>query len=414
MDNNIIGQEPSNENTTEATIEKKYKCRNCSESFDTKTDLMTHYRVSHPKAKQTTDTLEPLDVVETDKRKSSQKAVDILPENLAFLKNKMKAYGVKGVDNIITGMETDPTNLKELETMLRANGNQNSVPYVLAIYSNLIGQPLPSAQEGSTTQKPLSEIDKALNDTMTERIQKARLAQLERDAYGSGNQNHNPETESIKLQLAKLEEHNRQLQDMLLRQKQEDELKSLREELKQVKEQSGGQISEVANSMKDFSTSIVHLLDKKEMESGYEKQISSLREELRLARPTTQTAENLRELRGMASDIGAGIAGSMANLSKNVSTSEKGILAMHLLDRGMSPEQIENILGSQAPGLNLRGSSKQEAENLKVVEAMRKANEKPLDWKPSDDAIKFPPKKEPAEQPSNNPDAIKFITNDGE
>lgn len=371
----IIGESLSPiENTQNNTVEiqpdtsKPYTCDVCNKSFSTNLALIGHKR-SHG-------------IKEKSSLKNEVKATDVLPENIAFLKNVLKSFGAKGSQNILDGMADNPTDLTELRDLLASNENKSNVPYILKRYSNYIGMPIPEEKSSLQTQSGFGD--------MYGMAKQAMELKMMNNLFGDNNNNKpNTELEAIKLQMAQMAEANKRLEALLTQQKTDNEINLLKKELEDSKREYGGQLGSLSDSMKEVVTNIYHMQEKSSLENSskfekllmemrHEKETDILKKQIAEAQSSKPMAEKMLDVLDKKVDaLGSGFG---AALKETIKT-EQADSIHKLIQSGIPPQQAMSIVG--IPNRPNLPSAEQEYRNLeRATQEIIKETPKPIEKPP--------------------------------
>ncbi len=388
------------------TPEKKvYPCEQCGEIFDTPVSKATHMRVHHPKGKTTPKTEEP-------------KVKDLMPENIAFLKTScLKPFGAQGLEHIAEGMMESPEDIDLLQQLLAANNNTKNIPYITKRYANYIGKTIPSTETGILS-KPVSPIESAYQNRLMERLDNARVAQMEKDAFGNQNNKDTGEISKLTQMITdmqkqqsetqrqfneKLVEMQRTYTESLEKQRVQNEMSSLKEELKKIKEESKNQIGALSGNMSEFATNITHLFEKKELKEEHEKKENELKKEISdiknqkaltneqyMFEKTTKMAEEAIKAAGGALDgFGKALQPATQRAAESSNTFERARLALDLKQQGFNEQTIASVL-NQPPTRTSVPSARSEFEAMsRMTEQLEQKPPQPEPQPAEANTIKF-------------------------
>ncbi|VVB85057.1 Uncharacterised protein [uncultured archaeon] len=375
---------------------KSYVCETCGKPFSTPLALTGHKR-THGIKKEKTETV-------------SQKEVSgLLPENLAFLKQQLRAFGAKGADNILQGMADNPSDLTELRDLLGANENKSNVPYILKRYSNYIGVPLPEEKPTSTESNFGSMFGMA---------KQAMELKMMQNLFGEKTETKStPEMDSVKLQLAAMAESNKKLEQLLLQQATDNKIQQLQKQLEDNKRESGGQIGSMMDTMKEFGNQFTNAFEKSAlenqnkfekllMEMRHKEEISQYQQKLDSAVSNRPLQERLLDkVENLTNSTGAGLAALSKKGMEDQTTMERAVLANSLLEKGMRPEQVASIINSQPQRTTVHpGDSAREWQKLQEV-----ANK---EAQPPEPQPQIKPEVKSQPEPETQAEAIKFNAGD--
>ncbi len=165
--------------------------------------------------------------------------------------------------------------------------------------------------------------------------------------------------------------------------KKEDEyrrtIETLKDEIKNNRDQSLGAVGQVADSMKSFATDITHVIEKRDLKDEYtkreddlKKKISdaehnrSLTNEQYVMEKTGKIAEEAVKAIGTGLDgFGKALQPATASAANSSAIMERAALAMDLKSKGFDTQTINNIL--LQPAKSTLPSAKSEYENLAKI-----------------------------------------------
>ncbi len=309
--------------------------------------------------------------------KEEHKIKDMVPENLAYLRAVLKSFSAKNTENIINGMLDNPESIDELRDLLVASGTDTKAhPLILRRYATYIGQPLTENSTAISTSAPTGAKAK-YRQYLEDRAEEAYIILMEQKASG----NQNKDTGEISKLTQAMADMQRQFNDKLAEMqrqnaeqlraftesKKEDEyrrtIELLKEEIKSVRENSGSQISQVADSMKQFAMEITHSFEKKEILDKHERETTELKKEIAAAQNNKPLQEKmLDKTEALANNVAAGLGAMTAKGMSSQETLERANSALALAQAGYTPQQAESILNP--PQQRRVPSAKEEYENL--------------------------------------------------
>ncbi len=325
--------------------ERKFICDVCGKEVSTSLALSGHKRTHAPKGtlSRTAEKSEP----------TAKEISGLLPENLKYLESVLKGFSAKSVPNIISGMQDNPSDLNELRDLLVASGtDQKSHTFILRRYGNYTGQPLPS--EGNVVVEKASPVKAMYEKMRNDRMEEAYIKMMEAQAGGA---NRNPETESLKLQLAemgkRIEERDRKIEEIFTKREQEEKLKSLE-----------GGIGQIGSVLKDFmidqDKKFTDFLHRQELEKK-DKEIQQISNNS--AAPLAE--KMLNKVDNLISNAGDGFMNVNKRVMEYNQSEMKGQQALTMRNAGFAPDQITAILANQPqkPKIDLQA----EYQNLQRV-----------------------------------------------
>lgn len=338
----------------------QYICETCGKGF--KTDLarrghMQKHLGRYPKKESATQATKP---------------IDILPENLAFLKNILKSFGAKGMQNILDGMQDNPTDLTELRDLLGANDNKANIPYILKRYSNFIGQPLP--------EEKTVKAESSFSDMFSLSKQAMELKMMQ-NLWGEKNNGQSSEVASLKADALskqiiemqknfneKLADMQKQYAEQLQKQKQEQELQLIKEQIKKTEDGYKSGLGSLGETFTEFMKEFQFREEKRELKDKYGEELQKLREQLQ-SQGGTLTERLLEKTDKAISSAGSGFLEMNKHMLKETASTERGDRAAALLQLGMHPEQVVRILENPQPYRQIipPGSSEREYERLQKI-----------------------------------------------
>lgn len=173
-------EEPVEIEPAEIEETKKYKCRykGCTFSTDSRPELMTHAKQMH-KGQERPPDIYPPKKKKTKEEKEREKAEkeeekeerEILPESLSYLRNQLKAFSARNPQNVIKGMQDEPTNLELLRDLLVSSGTeQKAHPYIIKRYASYIGQSVSDDAAFKSKEAGIGDPITLLNKLRSDRI----------------------------------------------------------------------------------------------------------------------------------------------------------------------------------------------------------------------------------------------------
>lgn len=312
----------------------------------------------------------------------------IIPTSETKLEAILKAFSVPSKEGIMLSMQDKPDDIHRLRDMLRAvSVPAGKIEAVTNLYSEYLGV----KSENNNIVPKIPEMEFA--DKMMIEAEKKAKAEWVAKLYG-GNSNNQPnhEMDALKTQMNSILETNKLLQQQLIENKRESEISELKkqnqlliEQIKQNKDDADGQAGHLAASMKDFATNISHMLEKKELESTFTKELQAIQKKLD-EQSQGKTATNAAELSSrvldktaeLLSSAGNGFVKFNENMTRMSSQKDAGETALALMSRGVSPDQLSvifqnNPVQPRNPGINA------EAEWHKMAQAVATEPQPPMD-----------------------------------
>lgn len=165
--------------------------------------------------------------------------------------------------------------------------------------------------------------------------------------------------------------------------KREDEyrrtIESMKDQIKETRDQGMGAVGQVADSMKSFATDITHVIEKRELKDEYgkredelKKKISdiehnkSLTNEQYMMEKTTKIAEEaVKAIGGAVDGFGKALQPATKSAADSSAIMERAALAMDLKSKGFPDQTINNVLSHHSrPTIP---SAQREYENLSKI-----------------------------------------------
>lgn len=364
--NEITGLDTTDNDSVIPTSDKQgeHKCKKCPYTTDNKGDLLVHYRKEHPKEKIDDGSVKPIDT------KTKQLDITHIPSDYENLDRLLKQWGVGArseavVEAMKYGEINDIQRLREL--LIGAGIQANLRESIVGRWAEFQG--LKVSPTGTTQPQPKSSTSELI-DTLKEQMQ---LQALSKFAGGNDGSKENVEVAALKQQIL-------EMKDLLLRQKQEQELAMMKEELRKQKEESENQTGHIASSMKEFSQSLVNMIEKRDIEDkhrwemftkerDFKEQLASLKEVIQGSKTENQyqMMEKLADkFNGTLNNMGSGFAELNKIVLKENASVEKADRAAMLLNAGMTPDQVTRILES-SQNRPLVPSAQEEYRNLEKM-----------------------------------------------
>jgi hypothetical protein len=372
---------------TSPSTDGQYICETCGKPF--KTDLarrghMQTHVGRYPKKEKEIST--------SGSGSGKIKDDNAIPTIYDRLENLLKGYGVKGVAGIMQSANMYEIDMMAfvpiLKDLLRNTGTTPGlIGNIADAWSLIIGvKPEPTnAIIPEIKPSPLRETINMIQETI-------QLQALQNMAGNNNGNKSNPEIEAVKIQLLKMEEHNKKLEELLLKQRQEAEMQLIRDELKKTQEDNKASLGSLTNGLDEFITSFTHREELKAQEDKFTKQVQELKEELRLNNSKPLQEKMLDKIDGTLNNLGAGFAEMNKHTIQANSAIERGDRAMALINAGVPVNDIASILGGNTPQRpNLTGSSQMEWEKLKRMTQREPKVETPIEEiKPIEPELKKP------------------------
>ncbi len=362
--------------------QKEYVCQHCGETFPTPIAKATHIRTQHKGMTKERSSLK--EVAATTKQS------DVLPESIAYLKNScLKPFGCKGLENVAMGMLDAPEDLNLLQSLLSANDNSKNIPFILQRYSSYIGKPVPTLDGQHIPEVRISPLKDSMAMMKDGFDMKVMMKMFNEDNNGS---KPNAELEILKTQMNTILEQNRTLQQQLLENQRKAEIdklaeqnKQLAEELKNQKEANKNDFTSLGGILQDYMQKDASKWDMFNVTQKHNEELRKIGEiitEMKNATNSSDAVKMIKEVKGTLTDLGSGAGQILGKSAADNAFMEKANAIAALQNRGFSPEQITQMLSDKH---SIRGTAQQEAENLKILEAMNRAADK------LDKPIEIPP-----------------------
>ncbi len=298
-----------------------------------------------------------------------------------------------------------------IRDLLVASGTDTKAhALILGRYSRYIGVPMATQPEGQQIQavKQASEAELMYKNLMKDRMEKAYVAMVEKEAYGTQNQNNQKDDSKI----SALETELKSLKDLLvqnrmqaeidkLKEEKRLELERVREELKSSKENNESALSSIVGMFKEYVSEDRHKWELFQKDQAYNQELSKLREELRAnSGNMTLTDRLLEKVDRSINAAGSGFLEMNKHVLKENSNVERADRAAMLLNAGMTPDQVTQILGNSQPrGIIQPGDASKEWEALqravqkqpepqiKITDTLLR--EPPVTAEPQTESVKF-------------------------
>lgn len=173
-------------------------------------------------------------------------------------------------------------------------------------------------------------------------------------------------------------------------------IESLKEEIKSVKENSSGQIGQVAESMKDFATNITHAFEKKELTDQHTKETDDLKKKISdvehnksltneqyvMEKTTKLAEEGFKAIGGALDGFGKALQPATQRAAESTNTYERAKLALDLKQQGFNEQTIASVLNQPSARASVP-SARTEFDNLaKITQQLEQRKEMPLNSQP--------------------------------
>lgn len=327
-----------------------FVCPVCNKSFTTQLAMIGHQR-THNKGKLST---------------KKNDSLNTIPTSISHLEELLAGYNVPSRNGILLSVRDNPEDIDELREALKSvRVDKNTADYIIKKYAKSIGKSI--STEGTTGVSP-KEPD-AIDDILARKKKEADLRMY--DSYiqnGSNNGSKtNPELEAMKVQVAKMEESNRRLEDMLLKQQTDAKIAALEAEMKNREDRFGGQVAQLADALKDFATVQKHESDLLRMEVLHTREKEKLQQEVDKATKGANAQERFQNrLADAIENVGAGVGQHLVKFGENTVGYDSLKTMKELSDRGFSPEEVKQIMMARR-GPVPHGTSEADWEKLRRI-----------------------------------------------
>lgn len=298
---------------------------------------------------------------------TSEQAKTEIPTTETYLATVLRAFSVPNQPGILLSMQNNPDDIPRLKDMLRAVALPNQkIEAVITLYREYLGVPSKSvdAETPSSQQSPLKQTLSTLSDTIA-------LQSLQKIAGGGGHES--SEVASLKLQLA-------EMKDMLLRQKSDDELKLLKEELKKSKEETEGHMGSVASALKEYITEDRHKWEMFQKDQAYSAELKAIREALQASQSgasLTLGEKMLNKGEALADKVLGGVGKFNADIINRTVANDVMEQAQRLRAMGFQPSEITQLVTATAPRPKIVNAEADHVNLQKEYQMLEKATAQP-------------------------------------
>lgn len=175
-------------------------------------------------------------------------------------------------------------------------------------------------------------------------------------------------------------------------------IETLKEEIKSVKENSGGQIAQVADSMKDFATNITHAFEKKELNDQHTKETEELKKKISdvehnksltneqyvMEKTTKLAEEGFKAIGGALDGFGKALQPATQRAAESSNTFERAKLALDLKQQGFNEQTIASVLNQPSVRTSVPSARSEFEQLAKMTEQLEKRNDIPPNIQPSE------------------------------